>query len=434
MTKKIYELTNEEINEFMQKMLPVKRIEKDKYGEVFTNPKLINKLLDLFPQSVFKNPHLKWLDPSVGAGFFMILIYQRLMYGLKSWEHNLKKRSDHIIENMLFMVEINKTNCKICKDLFGDNVNLLCCDFLSDFRFPQLDHLSFDCIVGNPPFQDDYGLTDGGKRILGGKNKLYERIFLKAYDLLHANGYLSFVVPDNLFSGNGSKSYQVLLKSNVSFVSFNPSIQSFFPGIQQSMCYFLLAKADKFDDFTIIESNDTNKFKIQLLDRPVNPVKQWTPKTEKLVTKFVSLKRNHVVYNRGKSVNLYKGNKIPIIYTSSKTLYTNKHELAAGLGKKKAIIFAISTDHAFKMDFTGKFGVGPNTFYIPFETVKQGKQLESFLKSDNYQLLVSSTKTNRKYLKIALIEHLKLDKIMNNNTNKTMKMRKNYKNKTRRKI
>jgi hypothetical protein len=163
-------------------------------------------------------------------------------------------------------------------------------------------------------------------------------------------------------------------------------------------------------------------------DRPVNPVKQWIPKTEKLVNKFVSVKRNQVVYNRGKSVNLYKGNKIPIIYTSSKTLYTNKHELAAGLGKKKAIIFAISTDHSFKMDFVGNVGAGPNTFYIPFETVKEGKYLEQFLKSDDYKLLVSSTKTNRKYLKIALIEYLKLDKIMHN---KTKKIRKNNKNKTR---
>ena len=47
--KKIYEMNNEEIDTFIKQHLPVKKIEKDKYGEVFTDPELINKMLDLFP-------------------------------------------------------------------------------------------------------------------------------------------------------------------------------------------------------------------------------------------------------------------------------------------------------------------------------------------------------------------------------------------------
>ena len=88
--------------------------------------------------------------------------------------------------------------------------------------------------------------------------------------------------------------------------------------------------------------------------------------------------------------------------------------MAAGFGQKKAIVFSISTDLAFKMDYSGKFGAGPNTFYIPFETIKEGKRLETFLKSKEYKELVLATKTSRQYLKIALIEHLKLNKIMHN--------------------
>jgi hypothetical protein len=83
------------------------------------------------------------------------------------------------------------------------------------------------------------------------------------------------------------------------------------------------------------------------------------------------------------------------------------------------------------MDFTGKLGAGPNTFYIPFQSVTEGKLLEKFLKSDEYKLLVSSTKTNRKYLKIALIEYLKLDKIMHNSTKKTKKRKHNNNAKTK---
>jgi len=421
MTKKIYEMNDEEINKFIQKHLPVKTLEKDKYGEVFTSPVLINKMLDLFPKNVWTNPNLKWLDPSVGTGFFMIFVYKNLMNGLQKWESNDKKRSKHIIENMLYMVELNKTNCSICKGIFGSKMNLVCNDFLNDIKFKN-NIMSFDCIVGNPPFQDDYGLSDKGKRINGGKSKLYERIFLKSYGLLNDKGYLSFVVPDNIFSGNGSESYKIIIQNHVPFVSFNPSNQSFFPGVQQPVCYFMLHKVKNMKE-TIIENNDTNVFKIILKDRPVNPIRNWTLHTEKLIDKYVGNERNVVSYNRGKSLKSYKGNKYSIVYTPSKLLSTNNEKMAAGISIKKAIIFAISPELAFKMDYSGKFGVGPNTFYIPFNTNSEGKRLETFLNSDDYKTLALSTKTTRQYLKIAFIEHLKLTKIMGQSGNKGKRTR-----------
>jgi hypothetical protein len=432
MNKKIYDMNEEEINDFMEKHMPTKKLEKDKYGEVFTSPVLINKMLDLFPKSVWTNHKLTWLDPSVGAGFFMICVYMRLMNGLKKWEPNEKKRSKHIIQNMLYMVELNKKNCDTCKGIFGTNLRLICGDFLSDLHFQGRDDNSFDCIVGNPPFHDDYGVTEAGKRINGGKSKLYERIFLKSYMLLKNGGYLSFVVPDNIFAGNGSQSYQTLIQNVVPFVSFNPSNQSFFHKIQQPVCYFILHKLNK-SEFTTIEHDDQLTFQIKLQDRPVNPIRNWTPNTEKLINKFVSNQRNNVSYNRGKSIKSYKGHKYPIIFTPSKTLKTNNPKLASGFGQKKAIIFSISPDLAFKMDYSGKFGAGPNTFYIPFNTNSEGNKLEKFLNSQEYKTLALATKTTRQYLKIAFIEHLKLTNIFNKDyrNNKTNKHKLNSNNKTR---
>ena len=352
------------------------------------------------------------------------------MDGLKKWEPNDKKRSKHIIEEMLYMVELNKKNCDICKSIFGANVRLICGDFLDDLNFPGFKDISFEYIVGNPPFQDDYGLSSKGNRINGGKSKLYERIFLKAYNLLKDGGYLSFVVPDNIFSGNGSDSYKVIIQNQIPFVSFNPSNQSFFPGIQQYICYFLLHKEANNYDLTIIENNDNKSFKITLKDRPVNPIRNWTAHTETLINKYVSEQRNNVSYNRGKSLKSYKGNKYNVFYTPDKTLSTNNPKLAPGVGQKKSVIFAISADLAFKMDYSGKYGVGPNTFYIPFKTVSEGKKLERFLNSEDYKTLALATKTTRQYLKIAFIEHLNLTKIMAS-TVKTLKNIRNRKNKTR---
>ena len=425
----INEMDEEEIKIFIEKHMPIKKIEKDKYGEVFTSPVLINKMLDLFPTNIWTNHNLSWLDPSVGVGFFMIFVYMRLMNGLKKWQPNQKKRSKHIIENMLFMVELNKKNCAVCKSIFGDNSRLVCGDFLDTVNFPRNE--SFDCIVGNPPFQDDYGLNSEGKRINGGKSKLYERFFLKSFSLLKKGGYLSFVVPDNIFSGNGSRSYQTIIQNRVPFVSLNPSNQSFFNKIQQHVCYFILQKLpSQPQSLTTIEYKDQQTFQIKLLDRPVNPIRNWTLHTEKLINKFVSSQRNNVSYNRGKSINSYKGNKYTVIYTPSKTLHTNNPKLAPGINVKKAIIFSISPDLAFKMDYSGNNGAGPNTFYIPFNTVAEGKKLERFLNSKEYKTLALATKTTRQYLKIAFIEYLKLTTIMGSN-NKTKKQTKKQNNKTR---
>ena len=425
----LIDMSESEIEEFIAKHLPVKMAEKKKYGEVFTPSALIKKILDFFPRNVWSNPDIKWLDPSCGTGNFMILVYQRLMLGLEKKFASENARSEHIIKNMLYMVELNQKNVVVCKQIFGPNANIVCSDFLSDKHFFP-DCNTFDCIIGNPPFQDDVNVKG-----TGGKSKLYERIFLKAYGLLRDAGYLSFVVPDNMLSGNGNVAYNTLIKNDVQFVSFNAEIQSFFPGIQQYICYFFMQKKDP--RMTVIEDTNGNKFTTQLVDRPVNPVRNWTPYVEKLLNKYITNVKNNVVYNRGKSLSLYNGTKYSIIYTSSKKLRTNKLELAPGLNVKKAVIFGISTKLEFEMDYTGKYGVGPNTFYIPFTTRNEGRNLEAFLKSDYYKILALACKTNRQFLKIGFVEHLNLANIFgssvkSNSKNKTFKKRPTN-NKTRRK-
>lgn len=416
MTKLLIKMTNEEIDEFIGKHLPVKALEKRKYGEVFTPPALILKMLGLFPKSVWSNPDLKWLDPSCGTGNFMILIYQRLMTGLTKAFSKEDERSEHIIKNMLYMVELNSKNVGICRQLFGSDANIVCSDFLADKKFFSSNLVSgsgsgsdseikFDCIIGNPPFQEDTDMKGPG-----GKSKLYERIFIKSLDnMLKTGGYLSFIVPDNMFSGNGNVAYNAIIKNHVEFVSFNDENQSFFPGIQQTVCYFFMKKTGS--NSSLIEDNDGHHFKLQLEDRPVNPVRNWTLHIEKLVKKYIGNVKNDAVYNRGKPLSSYNGTKYSVIYTPSKKLRTNKLDSAVGLGIRKAVIFAISPKLEYEMDYTGKYGVGPNTFYIPFKTMEQGRHLDAFLKSDHYKLLASACRTSRQFLKIGFIQHLKMEKI-----------------------
>jgi hypothetical protein len=441
----IYDLNSDEIytylDKYLDKYLNVRVIEKNKYGEVFTPPALIEKMLDLLPSFVFKNPELKWLDPTAGTGNFMAVVYLRLMHGLEKWEPNKQKRSNHIIENMLYMVELNKRNVNISKKLFGKKANILQGDFLLD---NPIFSMHFDIIVGNPPFQDDIekgkGLDGKKERRVGSKNKLYERILEKCLHLLNSGGFLTFITPDNLFSGSSHIYLEMIKDNHVRVVSFDKSIQSYFPQIQQYMCYFLLQKGSQDTDTnTLIIGNDGTRFYCKLIERPVNPVRDWTPYSEKLINKYISFEKNDVVYHRGSSVDMYNKNsgKYAIIYKPDTKLYTNNLSLAVGYGEKKIVLFLISPDLKFETDFEGAYGVGPNTFYIPFTTKREGLLLEKFLRSDIYKTLALSTKTNRQFLKIKFVEHLNFKKILeldSSTKRKSRNSKNSRKNKNNKKI
>lgn len=398
-------------------------IKKDTNGEVFTPISLANSIIENYiPKSIYKNPQLKWLEPCAGNGSFLIATYIKLFYYLENWEPDNVKRRKHIIENMLYMVEIDRSNYNKLRRIFGPNANIKCSDFLN----VKYD-VNFDVIIGNPPFQDNYGLTNKGKRILGGKTKLYEKIFIKSFSILKEGGYLTFITPDNIFSGI-TESYRLLVENHVKQIHFG--LKEYFPTIQQDMCSFVVLKGAT-GSTTITSSNNSSELNIKLILRPVNPIKMWNKHTEILVKKYITNERNDAVYNRGKNIANYKGNKYQLIYTKDKFLQTNNKELAVGIDQKKAVIFFISHEANFKMDFDGKYGVGPNTFYILFDSINSGKRLEHFLSSNEYKELVESTRTTRQYIKIALIEYLNLNLIMKPNIKAKTRKHKTNLNKTK---
>ncbi len=418
-------IKEEEIIKFINENLTIDIEKKNKLGEVFTPIDLINKVLDLLPNNVWSNSELKWLDPCAGVGNFLAIVYLRLMTGLRNWQPNETKRSQHIIQNMLYFCEIDKANSALIKKLFLNNkINLLVGDFLSDSKTNQ-DFINngFNIIVGNPPFQDDPTIVNennNNKRIIGHKNKLYERILDKCLDILLDNGYLTFITPNNLFSGNSSAVYKRIVTANDLHVPQIVFEKKPFPRVQQLFCYFSIFKTNKSNK--INKTTINNEFATTLLDRPINPVMNWTNKVETLVKKYISnTVKNGAKYVRGKSVGDYVGNKYKLIYKPDGTkLSTNSKELAHGLNIKKVVIFAISPSLQFEADFEGKFGVGPNTFFIPITSINEGKKLVKFLKSNEYKELALACKTTRQFLKIGFIEHLNLNAIYNKG-NKTRK-------------
>jgi hypothetical protein len=86
---------------------------KDEFGDVQTPVEMIENIYNNYPANVFKMKHFVWLDPCVGTGNFPMVLYTRLLDGLKDVIPDWREREKHIIEKMIWMAEIKRLSMQI---------------------------------------------------------------------------------------------------------------------------------------------------------------------------------------------------------------------------------------------------------------------------------------------------------------------------------
>ena len=184
--KQIFDMTPSEIQQKIEQYLPVRDAEKNEFGEVFTPTALIEEMLDKLPKEIWKNKDYKWLDPANGIGNYPMVAYRRLMEGLKDEIKDNKKRSEHIIKNMLYMFEINPKNVGVSRKIFGHDANIFCNDFLKSDIEKICGVKNFDVIMGNPP----YNISGVGRQ---SKTNIDDEFIEKSLQLLNTKGFLLFI-------------------------------------------------------------------------------------------------------------------------------------------------------------------------------------------------------------------------------------------------
>jgi hypothetical protein len=189
----------QELLELIDSCLKPKQSEKKQFGEVFTPMSLIYEMINnldicyvkINGKSIFTEPKLKWLDTASGMGNFPVAVYLKLMEGLKSQIPNDEDRQKHILENMLYMSELNKKNVFICHQIFNINsqynLNLYEGDTLELDTTQEWGIDKFDVILGNPPYQQKVGPKK--------TETLWDKFIVKSFTLLKTSGYLVYVHP-----------------------------------------------------------------------------------------------------------------------------------------------------------------------------------------------------------------------------------------------
>lgn len=391
------DIDNEQlVDAFLQMKLQTPNRKKTKSnGEVFTPQKLINEMLDKLPKEVWTNSELKWFDPAVGTGQFMISVYRRLMKGLQNDIPDDAKRKDHIIKNMLFMSELDEQNYTECEKIFGNDCNIFKGNTLEsssdEFKFAQQFGISkFDVIVGNPPY------NQGGKSIYN--------LFVEA--LVERAQYLLFVIPSIwLVGGKGMDRFRKMMlnRKDLRVIKHYENIGDAFLGVtlKGGVMYFLTDSSyngnvdfngefvdlTKYDVFVKSGFDDLiNKFKnMTTLDNitqsrsfsgiQTNDSRLMTKKCEDCYKVYVS-------QHKGREMYIYKKDVKDKDYSKWKVITPR----ASGKG-----------NDGFGNLFIGKPNELTNDSYIFFEvdSEKQAISLSSYLKTKLPNVMLSLRKTSQ---------------------------------------
>ena len=401
--QKIYTIeTPDKLLEQINETIPFTKKAKDERGEVFTPMTLVNEMLDTLPKEVWKNPNLKWLDPASGMGNFPVAVYMRLMEGLKYVKgyEDEEKRRKHILENMLYMVEIDKTNVFMMRKIFCGKIyklNIFEGSFIEGKNIEGIDYTKeeiynnngFDIIVGNPPYNQG-GVGKGGG--------VFWKYFVdKSFKILNNNGYILMIHPTGWrkptsINASAGDIWKLIKKYNLIFLKISDKKIPGFPRVD----YYVLNKNTNQQDTEVInifELNQITKSSLNLYTLPFIP-HLINKEVLSIINKILNKKgeRFNIIYNQ--VIKPKKGDKITVgvphahyfdinnkNYQEKYSLYLTKPDyishpkiiMTYNSGKKPAYLYA--------KYYSKELGTTNNTMYQIIKKADNKNNLVTFLNS-----------------------------------------------------
>jgi hypothetical protein len=413
---KVFEMrsTASSAAEYIHANLSTREYEKNKYGEVFTPYSYICDVLDQLPPRVWHDPSLRWLEPAAGIGNFCIVVYTRLMDGLVDAFPDPSVRHEHILRNMITMVEINEDNVAHARELFGSLANIRCADFLQDVD-ADADSVAADIIIGNPPFQTP---RETARISSKGGQTLWDKFIVKSLGILRRNlssdaeRFLCFITPPawrKPLSPHGLWTMMTRSPCHLQYLHMidkKTAIQDLC--VQQRMDLFIVGVGGGGDHDAscriITSKSDGNaEYILSPRDWPFLPNAEF--ESIKEIIDLLGPDPLRVIYDRSAygsdlphmSAEYRAGEFIyPVVHTMTRRglglWYSNTKTRGSGhFGKAKVILNFNEKLYPY-LDYAGEFGMGQFSFGLPVASVAEGEAMVRALNSPRFQAIVRATK------------------------------------------
>ena len=392
---------------------------KNKYGEIHTPYRFIGEMLSTIPIEYAKKKDMKWLDAGAGRGNFSFCLFLILFNSLKEEIPNDEERKEHIIKNMIYMVEINEDNILHLKNKFGKKANI----FHQDYTQWTTD-LKFDFIIGNPPYNCNGIKKVPTNNIINKKEEgktIWPEFVKQNISLLKEDGKMIILIPSIWLKPDKAGIYDLLLKYKIEkLTSWNASavMKIFNYQVQTPLCYFLLTKRENegkielydkqkktYIDFILKENSPiplcfasiVNKF-LTLVDQygKLNVIKTNMPK------KGIELKDTFSLDHPFKNIKTTVINKNK--YPELQIRYSNEELIYHGEPK---IIMAHKMYGFPYVDKEGIYGIcARDNYIINNKSIEELELIKEFLSTTFILFLFETTRYRMRYLEKYVFEYI----------------------------
>ena len=404
----------EDTVQILRNYIKVADTEVKEHGEVMTPITLVEEMLDKIPNEVWSNPNLKWLDPCNGVGTFPSIVVKRLMDGLKDIIEDECERYRHIIENMIYVCEIQSKNMFLFHCAFDREDDYELNTYYGSFLENEFEkHMTkvwglngFDIIIGNPPYNRP-GTSNSG-------NTIWPKFVDKMVSLLSDNGYMCVVHP-SLWRRPQHKTWNLLTQFQITHLDIHDTqdgLRVFGAGTRYD--WYVLNKTPihsntnvRFEDGVEMEINFSGRN--FLPNKNVLNIDTFTNGDE--LCRIIHSRSDYAVDKSwvGKEQNdEYQYPLINSIHSNGDVIYryssinTNGH---FGIPK---IIISDSTSQIYN-DFEGQYGLTSHCMGICVDEVNEGFLIEKALKSFKFQQVTDSIKWSNYWVDPRFFKYLNRD-------------------------
>jgi hypothetical protein len=365
------------------------------------------------PLEIWRDPDSKWLDPANGIGNFPFVAFSMLDFQLKN--HGTKgskkwtdeQRHKHIVEKMLYMIEIDRGNVNTTFKVMdylspGAKPNICCADTLKLKDADIQRHFGvnrFHVVMGNPPFNPSRVLHDTKNTP---KGTLWDKFIQFGLARLHDSGSLAFITPALWRQPNSAGGLWSVLTQTSQLVYvriINKAAASKIFDVTQRVDMYMVQKKPKFTTTSVIDENG-GLHTLDMANWPFLPNSAYEDIGPILTSKDQGIKvlydtvyhtATHKDYVKKEKTDVYKYPIVNTITLKGLGLRYTDNTTRGHFGVPKVLLNKNENQYPHN-DFKGEYGMTELTFGIPITSKEEGDSVIEAINSERFRKILKATK------------------------------------------